>query len=79
MRRFFFVLALSLSACAAPVAPSAAPAVPVRATVLPPTPTAAAAVPTDTQPIASGVDADGYHTLGDPAAPVTLTDYSDYF
>jgi protein-disulfide isomerase len=26
-----------------------------------------------------GVDADGYHTLGDPAAPVTLTDYSDYF
>jgi hypothetical protein len=25
------------------------------------------------------VDADGYHVIGDPAAPVVMTDYSDYF
>ncbi len=25
------------------------------------------------------VDDDGYHVIGDPAAPIVLTDYSDYF
>ncbi len=81
-------MALLITACAAtaPTTQQSAPATPV-ATALPAT---AAATPvratvavatTDSAdtPLAVGVDADGYHTLGDPAAPVTLTDYSDYF
>ena len=44
-------------------------------TVPPPT-TVASAAP---ESVPMSVDADGYHVIGDPAAPVVMTDYSDYF
>lgn len=40
------------------------------------------AVPADTAAdvaLPMSLDADGYHVIGDPAAPIVLTDYSDYF
>ena len=46
------------------------------------TPTAPAPTtiaPAAPESVPMSVDADGYHVIGDPAAPVVMTDYSDYF
>jgi hypothetical protein len=32
-----------------------------------------------TDALASGLTPEGYHVLGDMAAPITFVDYSDYF
>ena len=58
---------------------SSTPTTVVMSTSIPTVP-----LPTTVAPVASGsvpmsVDADGYHVIGDPAAPVVMTDYSDYF
>ena len=45
------------------------PTVPLPTTVAPAAP----------ESVPMSVDADGYHVIGDPAAPVVMTDYSDYF
>jgi hypothetical protein len=60
-----------------------------QAAVAPPTSTPAQPAPTTTQPtrapggsyadIPQGVTPEGYQYLGDPAAPVTLVMYSDFF
>ncbi len=74
---------------AAPNEPAHSGAVAVSATARPSPPptTAAVATPADAPlaPVAplfrgipQGVTAEGYFTLGDPAASVTLTDYSDF-
>jgi len=44
------------------------------------TPVAAATVTSDNpDALASGLTPEGYHVLGDMAAPITFVDYSDYF
>lgn len=51
-------------------------------------PADAIAVPTSTteivaeplvEPVAMSLDADGFHVIGNPAAPIVMTEYSDYF
>lgn len=37
------------------------------------------AVTNTTDSLASGLTPEGYHVLGDMAAPITFVDYSDYF
>ncbi|HMQ29786.1 MAG TPA: hypothetical protein PKD53_03620 [Chloroflexaceae bacterium] len=62
-------------------APSPAPPVSAAATAAPtaePTGAPAAAEPTPPPGLAQGRTAEGYHVLGDPDAPVTLTMYSDF-
>jgi len=62
------------AALPAPSMPTARPA-----TALPaPQPSAALAAPTAEAAIPEGVTAEGYHMLGRPDAPVTLTMYSDF-
>lgn len=71
-----------------PSSPTAAPPTAVPPTAAPPTaeaaPTLAATVAATQAPAAAGGaiptsrTAEGYHLLGDPAAPVTLVMYSDF-
>jgi len=77
---FFVSLSIVLSACAAQAgraertiaAPQAASTeISIPTTERAPTPVLAT--------IPMSLDADGYHVIGDPAAPVVMTDYSDYF
>ena len=51
-------------------------------------PTDAVAVPTPiteiveeplVEPVPMSLDADGFHVIGNPAAPIVMTEYSDYF
>ncbi|MFM2309748.1 MAG: hypothetical protein RLY87_1870 [Chloroflexota bacterium] len=80
-RRFaWMVLVVMLSAC---TTKATQPSTSVISTPEPTTelvnPTA---VPVDTTAevtLPMSLDADGYHVIGDPAAPIVLTDYSDYF
>jgi len=57
---------------------------PTQTTIAAPTPTVIATIKpiivvnTDDS-LASGLTPEGYHVLGDMAAPITFVDYSDYF
>jgi hypothetical protein len=51
----------------------------VMSTSIPTVPLPTTVAPVATESIPMSVDADGYHVIGDPAAPVVMTDYSDYF
>ena len=58
--------------------------VPTQTTIAAPTPTIIATNEPITQAntddsLASGLTPEGYHVLGDMAAPITFVDYSDYF
>ena len=55
------------------------PTTAVMSTSIPTVPLPTTAAPVGTESIPMSVDADGYHVIGDPAAPVVMTDYSDYF
>jgi hypothetical protein len=57
---------------------------PTQTTIAAPTPTIIATnepitVANTTDSLASGLTPEGYHVLGDMAAPITFVDYSDYF
>ena len=70
---------VSAAATAAPTAePTGAPAAATAAPTAEPTGAPAAAEPTPPPGLAQGRTAEGYHVLGDPDAPVTLTMYSDF-
>jgi hypothetical protein len=51
----------------------------VKSTSIPTIPLPTTVAPVAPESISMSVDADGYHVIGDPAAPVVMTDYSDYF
>jgi len=90
IRQFFVclaALALGLTACAnatpAPSAPTIAPTAmpatraPSTPTIAPPTLPATPA-PSAANVIPQSVTQDGFFALGNPSAPVTLIDYSDF-
>ena len=66
---------------AATAAPTTAPSPPATASVAEPTVALAANPTSEAQTVAavpSGKTPEGYNYLGDPDAPVTLQDYSDF-
>ncbi|WP_322512600.1 Rcas_1661 family thioredoxin-like (seleno)lipoprotein [Chloroflexus sp.] len=82
MHRFFLLSILLIAACAAPVAPeptaTTTPSPPPAPTS---TPTTAQSEPTTTgyfPELSRGRTPEGYHYLGNPEAPVTITVYSDF-
>ncbi len=82
MQRLIWLSLLMITACAAPIAatptPTPSPA-PTRAPTS--TPTTAQAEPLTTAyfpDLPRGRTAEGYHYLGNPDAPVTITVYSDF-
>ena len=73
-------LALMLAGCASTSASTPPTLTTVAISIRTSTPTIpvpTAGVPVATAIVPMSVDADGYHVIGDPAAPVVMTDYSD--
>ena len=61
------------------VVSSSTPTTAMKSTSIPTIPLPTTVAPVAPESISMSVDADGYHVIGDPAAPVVMTDYSDYF
>lgn len=70
--------ALALAACSGAATPAAAPPSAVVATAAPLPSSPAAMAITPAPGIPESTDAEGHHVLGDPNAPVTILDYSDF-